>query len=332
MKAIRIAVTMDCEPTTATSHPTATGPKDWALGERAVRGYADIAASYGFPVTFFIHPEAAQAQADLFKQLRAQGACLGLHMHPWKYALWRHQGRRFLAHYGELSENEQRALLSESGALWQEAFGDWPKYFRPGTFSANDAIFKVLAELGFRGGSCSVPGRMMPEMRAIWSGAEPDPHRANDRFRQIRGGLDFVNMPVSVDLSLLLEARLGRRLHPDMRPDIDWEAQYGVTYATIAANLVAQMQQRAPAVPTICFISHNHYDYCDPSDPASIRLKESLDALCAACHDAGIQPVGATLEQVVEDVLARPCEPEDFVYEGSIVDKIDPALAAAAAK
>ncbi len=33
-----MVLTMDCEPTTATSHPSATGPADWHAGEDAVRG------------------------------------------------------------------------------------------------------------------------------------------------------------------------------------------------------------------------------------------------------------------------------------------------------
>jgi hypothetical protein len=106
MDEIRVVVTMDCEPTTATTDPSATGPKDWFAGERAVRGYADISRAYGFPVTYFIHPETALAQAGVFNDLAANGACLGLHMHPWKYALWRYGGRRFMAHYGGLTEDE----------------------------------------------------------------------------------------------------------------------------------------------------------------------------------------------------------------------------------
>jgi peptidoglycan/xylan/chitin deacetylase (PgdA/CDA1 family) len=321
MKEIKIVVTMDCEPSIATSHPTATGPHNWELGQRAVEGYADVLSSYGLPVTLFIHPEAAQAQPDMFKQLRENGACLGLHMHPWKYSLWRHAGQRFLAHYGELSEAEQRELLSESSALWHDALGYRPTLFRPGTFSANDSIFKVLAELGFTGGSCSVPGRMMPEMRAIWVGAEPDPHRANAKFRQIAGPLDFVNVPVSTDFSIQLEGRIGRRLHPDLRPDTDWVAQYGLTYETIARNLVDQLRARNPAVPVINFISHNHFDYRNPSDPACIRLKQSLDALYAACDAAGIKPIGATVDDVVSEVLVLPYEAQEFIYEGAIMDK-----------
>ena len=38
-----MVLTMDCEPTTATSHPAATGPAAWSAGEDAVRGYGAFA-------------------------------------------------------------------------------------------------------------------------------------------------------------------------------------------------------------------------------------------------------------------------------------------------
>lgn len=323
MKELSVVLTMDCEPTTATSDRTASGPKDLARGERAVLGYFDIAASYGFPVSYFIHPETALAQAPLFNDLSKRGACLGLHLHPWKYSVWRYQQRRFFAHYGGLSENDQRALLSEASTLWHEAIGRRPEYFRPGTFSANDAIFRVLAELGFRGGSCSAPGRVVPEMQAIWTGAEPDPHRAHAHFRQARGDLDFANVPLSADLSALLTAKKGRRMHADLRPDVDWPAEYGVSYKTIATNIVTQVQERAPAVPAIVIITHNHYEFGDASDAATRRLRDSLDSLCAACSAAGIRPVGATLSKVVDDVLALPYVQETFELEGYIFKKVE---------
>ncbi len=321
MKEVSIVLTMDCEPTTATSDRSASGPKDLPSGERAVLGYFDIAGSYGFPVTYFIHPETALAQAAVFNDLSKRGACLGLHMHPWKYSVWRYQQRRFFAHYGGLSENDQRALLSETASLWHEAIGHRPEYFRPGTFSANDAIFRVLAELGFRGGSCSAPGRVVPEMQAIWTAAEPDPHRAHAQFRQARGDLEFANVPLSADFSALLTGRAGRRMHADLRPDVDWPGDYGVSYETIATNIVTQVKQRAPAVPAIVIITHNHYEYRDNSDPVTQRLRVSLDALCAACSAAGIRPVGATLSKVVDDVLALPPVQEPFKLEGYIFKK-----------
>lgn len=321
MKEVSIVLTMDCEPTTATSDRSASGPKDLPRGERAVLGYFDIAGSYGFPVTYFIHPETALAQAPLFNDLSKRGACLGLHMHPWKYSVWRYQRRRFFAHYGGLSENDQRALLSETATLWHEAIGHRPEYFRPGTFSANDAIFRVLAELGFRGGSCSAPGRVVPEMQAIWTAAEPDPHRAHAQFRQARGDLEFANVPLSADFSALLAGRAGRRMHADLRPDVDWPGDYGVSYKTIATNIVTQVKERAPAVPAIVIITHNHYEYRDNSDPVTQRLRDSLDALCAACSAAEIRPVGAALSKVVDDVLALPPVKEPFKLEGHIFEK-----------
>ncbi len=325
MKEVRIVLTMDCEPTTATSHPTATGPRDWAHGERAIRGYFEIARSYGLPVTYFIHPETALAQAPMFKELAGQGACLGLHMHPWKYSVWRHQKERYMAHYGDLSAEEQRELLSESCALWHEAMGYRPLYFRSGTFSANDSIFRVLAELGFRGGSCSAPGRMLPEFRAIWTGAEPDPHRAHRQFRQVRGDLDFAEMPISADFSALLEGRNGRRMHADLRPDTDWPNEYGVSWKTIANNIVAQVIARKPAVPVITMITHNHYEYQDASDATGQRLQTMLDELKQACAAAGVKPVGATLAGVADAVLALPPVSDPFVLEGTIFEVKSPA-------
>jgi len=318
---ISVVITMDCEPTTATTHPSATGPRDWAHGERAVRGYRDIAAEYGFPVTFFVHPETATAQAEMFNDLAGQGCCLGLHMHPWKYALWRHGGKRYFAHYGGLPEAEQRALLAEASAIWAEAIGRAPRYFRPGTFSANDAVFRVLVEQGFRGGSCSAPGRVLPEMRAIWTGCEPDPHRGNGEFRQAEGKLDFCNMPLSADFSVLLEGRIGRRMHADFRPDVDWPGEYGVSYATIARNIVAQVRERRPAVPVLNAISHNMYEYRDPSDPTCKRFRAMLEALTEACAQAGVQPVGATVADIADAVLARPPVEEPFVCEGGVFNR-----------
>lgn len=320
MREFKVVLTMDCEPTTATSHPAATGPKDWRAGEDAVLGYVELAARHGLPVTFFVHPEAAVAQADMFRDLERRGACLGLHMHPWKYSLWRHQGRKFLAHYGGLTAAEQAELLGEASAIWADAIGHRPEYFRPGTFSANDAIFAVLAAQGFRGGSCTAPGRLIPEMQAIWVGGQPDPHRGHPAFRQARGDLDFANMPLSADFSRHLQGPSGRSMHADFRPDVDWPGQYGVSYETIARNVVAQVLERAPDVPVLSTITHNHYPFRDDGDAVTQRLVTMLDEMMAACEAAGVTAKGATLRDVGDDVLARPPANEPFVCEGAIFD------------
>jgi hypothetical protein len=321
---LRIVLTMDCEPTTASTHGSATGPSDWAFGERAVTGYASIARSYGWPVSYFVHPETAQAQPDLFLDQERGGAHLGLHVHPWKYSMSRHAGTRYLEHSGGLSDDEQRALLDETSAIWAEAFGRRPDHFRPGTFSANDATFRILAERGFVGGSCSLPGRQMPEMRANWTGADPDPHRAHPVFRQLAGSLDLAEMPVSVDFSRSLQGKVGGRFHPDLRPDIDWRRAFGLSYADIATAIVAQVLERRPAVPVLNLLTHNQFDYADPGDAACMRLREALDAVVAACEACGVEPVGATVGDVTAAVRSREAPAQPFVCEGNMYGREGP--------
>ncbi len=314
MNEIKVAITMDCEPTTQTSHGSATGPKTFAVSERAIRGYFEIARSYGFPVTYFVHPETILIQADLFKELQANGCGVGLHMHPWKYALWRHNGQKFKAHFGELSEQNQIALLSEASALWHQAMGEAPRLFRPGTFSANDSTFRVLEGLGFSGGSISAPGRIFREIKSVWVGAEPDPHRAHANFRLVPGDLKFANMPLSADFSTWLTTPNGRKRHPDFRPDIDWVEKYGISYQTIANNITQQILERAPSVPVINSISHNHFDYSDPSDPACQRFKGMLDEIAKACDRAKLKTVGSTVSDVVDCVTKSKPRKEEFLY------------------
>ena len=314
MSAIDIVITMDCEPTLATTHPTATGPHDFAQSERAIMGYFTICQSYGLPVTFFVHPETILAQAPMFKRLQAAGCCIGLHMHPWKYAMWRYGGKRFLAHFGELTAEDQVALLSESAALWHQAMGERPLYFRPGTFSANDATFRVLAELGFRGGSISAPNRVFHDIRTIWTGTELDPHRGHRAIRQFPGDLEFGNMPLSADTSVLLTEQGNRRRHADFRPDTDWPGQFGISYRTIAENTLRQVMERAPAVPVLNAISHNHYEYSDAADTYTQRFKVMLDEMLGACQRAGVATKPATVADVVDKVLARPVVQPAFCW------------------
>lgn len=321
---LMIVLTMDCEPITSLTHGSATGPASWTFGERAVTGYASIARSYGWPVSFFVHPETAEAQPDLFLDLERDGAHLGLHVHPWKYSMSRHAGSRYLEHFGGLSDADQRALLAETSGIWATAFGRHPDHFRPGTFSANDATFRILSERGFIGCSCSLPGRQMPEMRANWTGSDPDPHRAHADFRQIAGALDLAEMPLSVDFSRSLQGKVGGSFHPDLRPDIDWQRSFGLSYQQIATAIVGQILERRPAVPVLNLLTHNQFDYADPGDPAGIRLRDCLDAIVSACDANGAEPIGATVGDVTAAVRSQDVPSHPFVCEGNMYARQGP--------
>ena len=248
MQEINVVLTMDCEPTTATSHPAATGPATWSAGEDAVRGYVEIAEGYGLPVTLFVHPEAAVAQSTMFRELEHNGACLGLHMHPWKYSLWRHAGTQV---HGPL----RRAYRRRTGGApcgSRPTFGPRPSAIGrsisvPAPSRPTTRSFRCSRPQGFRGGSCTAPGRLIPEMQAIWTGGQPDPHRASAVFRQALGALDFANMPLSADFSRPLAGPAGRNMFADFRPDVDWPGQYDVSYRTIATNIVSAGSRARPA-------------------------------------------------------------------------------------
>lgn len=157
-------------------------------------------------------------------------------------------------------------------------------------------------------------------MRAIWVGGQPDPYRGHSVFRQARGNLNFANMPLSADFSRVLNGPANRSMYADFRPDVDWPGQYQVSYRTIVANIVMQVRERAPTVPVLSTITHNHYAYRDSDDPVTQRLRTMLDEMMTACQAAGMEARGATLREVTDDVLAHPATQEPFVCEGAIFD------------
>ena len=94
MREIPIVVAMDCERSTRDTHAAASGPPNPEKAEIWTRAYADIAAEFGFPVTYFIHPEITVAQPDLFQELEAGGHCLGFHLHAWRFDASTNSDRR----------------------------------------------------------------------------------------------------------------------------------------------------------------------------------------------------------------------------------------------
>ena len=192
---INVILTMDCEPALFECSPLAielsgTGPATYQFGESSIRGYVETADREGYPVTLFAHPEVAVAQTALLLELQDAGACLGMHLHPYKF-----DTVRYPKDLGAFTAEQQTELISAASEVWSDALGQHPRFFRGGVFSANDATFGVLVELGFEGGSLSCPGRVLPEAMAIWAGAELYPHRANLSFRHIEGDSDFIEIP-----------------------------------------------------------------------------------------------------------------------------------------
>ena len=100
-----------------------SGPIDYRESERSIRGYVETAAAHGFPTTLFAHPEVALGNMELLLALEEQGACLGLHLHPYKL-----KGQKYRCDLGAYSAS------GDNGQCWTVSFGSSFKsqgYFLP---------------------------------------------------------------------------------------------------------------------------------------------------------------------------------------------------------
>jgi peptidoglycan/xylan/chitin deacetylase (PgdA/CDA1 family) len=295
---VYLLLTMDCEPPQdyVTEHArgmSSSGPADYRESERSIRGYVGLAASRGFPVTLFVHPEVAAAHRELLLDLQGKGACLGLHVHPYKL-----RGGRHRCDLGAYSAREQRDILVEAMDAWEGALGKPPRYFRAGYFSANDATFGVLCDLGFRGGSLSNPGRVLPAHQSVWAGAVHYPHRANLAFRQIAGDSEFVEVPVSV--------ATGRPVQRGHAGEAGYEWPYvphSYDHGQVVREIISRFAADRPALPTLVTDTHNDQDYADEGGLASRNLRCYLGELDGLCASRGFRCEGTTLGALCRKVL-----------------------------
>ena len=192
---LHILFTMDCEPVVAKAAKQA--PKTWEQSGRAIEGFCDRLSSMGYPATLFVSAACAEEHGPLLEDLAERNIELGLYVHP--PTLEGSRNPRYPRHLGNYAEKEQRAMIESAAERFYDAIGSRPRSFRSGAFSASDATFQVLYELGFRQGSLSIPGRDLPRDAVAWNGAEPDPHYVNPADRLSAGVLPFLELPVTSD-------------------------------------------------------------------------------------------------------------------------------------
>jgi len=285
---LHVIFTMDCERIRAFSPPG--GPGTWELSERAIRGFADVLSSHGLVGTLFIVPETAHQHRGLFLELEKKGFELGMHLHPQSFADLQH--KEYLGAYGF---DKQVDLLSQAAELWADALGRRPKSFRPGNFSANDATFRALYEVGFRQGSVSAPERVMPEYKAVWAGTAPYPHHVYPYFRLIPGELDFYEVPVTEDWDQRLwSGKSAMELRVEM-------AGVEVHKQTIDKRIADMVEKRIP-VKAIVAITHNYFEYDNPDAPKQQTLEGMAAYIWEAAERYGLELCPITLERLHRDV------------------------------
>ena len=253
----------------------------------------------GYPVTLFAHPEVAVAQTSLLLELQEAGACLGMHLHPYKF-----DPDRYPRDLGYFGAEQQVETISAASTVWSDALGQHPRFFRGGVYSANDATFGVLLELGFEGGSVSVPGRVLPRAMAIWAGAELYPHRANLAFRHIKGDSDFIEVPMSSDTSRPMSSgELGEH-------GLEWPYIPSIQYdhPAIVRNVIARGIQDDAIFPTYVTNTHQDQDYAADEHPASVNLQTIFRTLRETASEFGVGLAGRTIAEMCD--LVRNHEPE----------------------
>ncbi len=291
---VLVLFTMDVE---LVSRGTATsGPKNNAEGARRVSEYMEVLGDYGYKPTFFIHPELGAEQAELFLELQTQGACLGLHIHAAKFA----EGK-YKYELGAHSFEQQKEIIDMGAEMFENYFGFRPDIFRPGCFSANDYTYKVLDELGFKGGSICIPGRIWMERYCVWSGACPHPHFANCNMRQAEGDSTFVEIPLSVDRTQLVRHPLGFEHYFDLRPGDVYTNENVVPrdHKQVLKNIIKQLVNDKPVLKTIVIDVHNDRNFKDLSTTPARQLKTVLDNLKPELEKYSMTPVSATYDQAI---------------------------------
>lgn len=289
---IILLATMDCEPVRDEVPEqlrgiSVSGPGNRDLSERAIGGYIESCAARDIPVTLFLHPEVAAYHTAMLLDLERNGHCLGLHLHPYKLA---EAGYRL--DLGAYSAQQQGQLIGDALQRWRRIIGHHPAYFRAGYFSANDATYAVLEQLGFTGGSVSIPGRVLPAHQSVWAGAVDCPHRADAVFRQTSGAARFIEIPVSVDYRRPVK----RGAAGEAGFEWPYLAATGYDFRAITIDIVERFRKEGPRFPVFVMDVHNDQDFSDPQHPASRNLQTVLDTLSseAARYDLTVRAL--TLE------------------------------------
>ncbi len=270
------SIQVDCE---STQHAL----RDPALGERATRGLGQLFAETGTKGTFFVIPGDLAVHPALYRELRGQGHEIGLHVHPAESG-----HGEFL---GVAGPEEQRAILAEAIDAFAQAMGGPPKSFCPGYFSANDATFGILEELGFTHGAVSCPTRNLPQCAAVWGPSSLDPRYAHRYNRMLDGGVDFVDLPVTVDP----DSRMWGGGQPlDLRVELVDAKNH---FYTIDKAVRRQLAAGTP-VKQLHALTHNVFDYSEPKNFRRETYAGMVAAARAIAEREKLAFQGATLAEV----------------------------------
>lgn len=275
MSAVHFNLSVDCE---------ATQPAcdDVELGRRSTLGLAEVLEKNQWCGTFFTIPTEIEACGSMYKELAQKGHEIGLHLHP--------AAQGFEEFCGIYGPEMQEQIIDEAADRFAAIMGQRPRTFCMGYASANDYTFQVLEKLGFTHGTCSMPGRILPECASIWAGAPLFMHYAHRYNRMLAGDLDFVEMPRTTDM----ESKIwGGKTCLDLRIELVDAKNH---FYTIQKSLKRQIDENVP-VKNIHAFTHNLFEFDNPSNFRRETLKGVIEHTKRVVASAGLELIGTTLEQ-----------------------------------
>lgn len=269
--------TIDCE----SAQPAIA---DASLGRNAISGFARLLETEGWRGTFFLIRAELEPLGDLLGKTGEAGHELAIHTHP--------DCCGYPSPYlGTYDAGTQREIIEGTIDAFEKTLGIRPKSCRPGFASANDATFPVLSACGIRQTSASMPGRMMTKLASNWAGAPLFAHYADPVNRFLEGGLDLVEIPISVDW----ETMIWGGMHPqDLR--IEYTDARNHSFA-IEKIMRRQIAEDIP-VKALVILTHNIFRYADRDNFRRETMRGMIDTIRTCARDLGVEIVGSTITDV----------------------------------
>ncbi len=265
---LHVLFTMDCPPAGARAEPR--GPQSWELGARAMDAFCTCLLDAGYAPTLFLTPEAAGEHDPMCDELAGAGVELALLVHP--PAL---RGAGYKRYLGAYPREQQQEIVAEARRRFEDALGRRPQSVRSAMFSASDATFAVLWELGFRQSSLSSPGRQVRRHAAVWTDAAPDVHFVSATNRLVAGSLPLVEVPVTTDAT---QRRGG--VAPDLAIENGTLERW---HRPLIAGQLARQASQGVRFRALCFVTSSRVAYHDRSS----RFRQTLEALLDHLEELG---------------------------------------------
>lgn len=269
---------IDCE-------ATQPAVNDKKLGERSSREFAATLERFGLKGTFHVIPTDIEASPKLYKDLRAAGHEIGLHLHP--------AADGYAEFFGIYGPDDQRKILGEAKDRFISSVGFEPGSLCIGYGSVNDHSYGVFHDLGFRHGTTCIPTRILPECASVHAGKPLDIHYAHRWNRVLVGDLDYVEVPCTLDP----DSRMWGGKHPlDLRVELVDSKNH---WYTIKKAVDRQLAAKTP-VMQVRGATHNIFEFGDKKDFRRQTLEGIIRGVQSVADAAGLELVGVTTEEVAK--------------------------------